>query len=298
MKQLRSLNFTRALRERFGHTSSQRSPALCNTSIHHPTLVRPHPYSSSAYTSIDPNEVTHFTALASSWWDPHGPSRLLHLMNPLRHTFIARCLLTSHPDPAPASLHYLDIGCGGGIFAESAARLPTTASVTGIDPTPDVLHVAQRHRRTDPKLLTPGRLTYLNKSVEQLPLPARADALFDVVSSFEVIEHVAKPAQFLEAIFPHVKPGGWVVLSTIARTWTSWLTTKLVAEDMLRIVPRGTHEWNKYINEAELREWFARQVGWEDVRCMGCMYVPGVGWKEVQGGEKIGNYFFAARKRL
>ncbi len=87
-------------------------------------------------------------------------------------------------------------------------------------------------------------------------------------------------------------------MSTIARTWTSWLVTNVVAEDVLGIVPKGTHEWNKYINEEELRSWFAKQPGWGSAKSMGVMYVPGLGWKEVAGSQQWGNYFFAVRKEV
>jgi polyprenyldihydroxybenzoate methyltransferase/3-demethylubiquinol 3-O-methyltransferase len=272
-----------ALRARFSNTSHTPSTASTNN-------------------SVDQTEVSHFNALASSWWDPHGPSRLLHLMNPLRHTFIRSCR-DAQPD-APTvgtnTLDYLDIGCGGGIFAESAARLPTTRRVTAIDPTPEVLAIAQAHAQRDPSLVGTNKLQYWNKSIEQLPRPANAaEDGYDVVSIFEVIEHVASPAAFLRDVEPFVKPGGWLVLSTIARTWTSWLTTIVAAEDLLRIVPRGTHEWSKYVNEVELRQYFEQQSEgqWESPRCMGVVYVPGIGWREVRGGEDWGNYFFAIRKK-
>lgn len=133
--------------------------------------------------------------------------------------------------------------------------------------------------------------------IEQLPTPKTPQDSYDVVSVFEVIEHVSYPAQFLDLCTPFIKPGGWLVLSTIARTWMSWLTTNVVAEDLLRIVPRGTHDWRKYINEEELRSHFLqKRTGWAEPRCMGVVYVPGLGWKEVSGSEKIGNYFFAVRK--
>ncbi|KAJ4371396.1 Hexaprenyldihydroxybenzoate methyltransferase, mitochondrial [Neocucurbitaria cava] len=163
-------------------------------------------------STVDPTEVSHFNALASSWWDPHGPSRLLHLMNPLRHNFITQCRSTDPSTPASSSpshkLRYLDIGCGGGIFAESAARLPNTLSVTAIDPTPEVLKIAEGHKRRDPVLSAPGRLTYLNTPIEKLPLPASPADAYDIVSCFEVLEHVHAPGPFLEHIMPHVKPGG------------------------------------------------------------------------------------------
>lgn len=252
-------------------------------------------------SSVNHEEVSHFNALASSWWDPHGSSRLLHLMNPLRHKFIKQCLGSDGRDTTQ-KLRFLDIGCGGGIFAESAARLPITESVTAIDPTPEVIAIAKQHRRADPLLLEPGRLTYKNIPIEQLDLPAAPSEGFDVISIFEVIEHIQTPSTFLESILPHLKPGGWLVGSTIARTNTSWFTTKFMAEEVLKMVPRGTHEWSQYIQPNELREWARGRseldigVGGRGWQIMGVMYVPGLGWKEVSGSEEWGNYFFAMRK--
>ncbi|KAI9151689.1 Hexaprenyldihydroxybenzoate methyltransferase [Paramyrothecium foliicola] len=245
----------------------------------------------STFSSVNPDEVSHFNALAAEWWDPHGSSRLLHLMNPLRHDFINACL-DSQLEPRPETLSYLDIGCGGGIFAESAARLATTQRVTAIDPTPSVLAVAKAHARKDPALS--AKLAYRQTSIEELEVPAEGQG-YDIVSLFEVIEHVDQPGQFLDRVRPFVKPGGWLVMSTIARTWTSWFTTNLMAEDILGIVPKGTHDWNKYINEDELRRFFVGK-GWGSPRVMGVVYVPGLGWKEVRGSEKVGNYFFAIRR--
>ncbi|QPG94489.1 hypothetical protein C2857_006194 [Epichloe festucae Fl1] len=251
----------------------------------------------STSSSVNPQEVSHFNALASEWWDSHGSSRLLHLMNPVRQDFIRGCL-QSRPETAASRLQdstltYLDIGCGGGIFAESAARLPTTKRVTAIDPTPSVLSVAKAHAKKDPSLS--GKLFYRQNSIEELEVPRENKDRYDVVTLFEVIEHVDEPGPFLQRVRPFVKPGGWLVMSTIARTWMSWFTTNLLAEDLLRIVPRGTHDWDKYINEEELRRFFIGQ-GWDSPRVMGVMYVPGLGWKEVRGGEKVGNYFFAVRR--
>ena len=251
-------------------------------------------------SSVNPAEVSHFKNLAAAWWDPHGSSRMLHLMNPLRHDFIKACLSSATTTSALArsQLKYLDVGCGGGIFAESAARFSHTQFVTAIDPTPEVLKVAQEHARQDPALYESGRLKYLNQSIEDLSLPATPEQQYDILALWEVIEHVKYPSTFLEACLPFVKPGGWLVLSTIARTWTSWLTTKLVAEDVMRLVPRGTHDWNQYINEDELRSFFKKD-GWASagrLKAMGCIYVPGFGWKFVEGSEKYGNYFFGAQK--
>ncbi|KAI1490214.1 ubiquinone biosynthesis O-methyltransferase [Biscogniauxia mediterranea] len=280
-----------------------------------------HPSSSSPhFTTVSPDEVSHFNALASSWWDPHGPSRILHLMNPLRHDFIRSCRASvssssSEEQPTTSGITYLDVGCGGGIFAESAARLRDTSRVTGIDPSGAVIGVARSHARRDPALMRGGKLRYVQTSIEGLSeatktTPGEATT-YDVVTVFEVIEHVAAPAAFLDRCAPLVRPGGWLVLSTMARTWAAWLTTVLVAEDLLRVVPRGTHDWRKYLDERELREYFLnrRQQGgggggsgggyyWTEPRCMGVVYVPGLGWKVVPGSEKIGNYFFAVRRAL
>lgn len=211
-------------------------------------------------------------------------------MNPLRHDFIRSCRGSGGRD---TPLSYLDIGCGGGIFAESAARLPTTQRVTAIDPTPSVLAVAKTHARKDPSLA--ARLTYKQNSIEEMEQPLNDGQRYDVVTLFEVLEHIDEPAAFLERVRPFVKPGGWLVMSTIARTWTSWLTTNLVAEDILGIVPRGTHDWNKYINEEELRRYLLGQC-WESPRVMGVVYLPGLGWKEVRGSEMVGNYFLGVRR--
>ncbi|KAH0434028.1 hypothetical protein CcaCcLH18_05587 [Colletotrichum camelliae] len=244
---------------------------------------------SSTFSSVSPDEVEHFNALAADWWDPHGSSRLLHLMNPLRHTFIRDCL-NSQYDPPSTPTRFLDVGCGGGIFAESAARLPDTTAVTAIDPTPGVLAIAKAHARRDPALRS--KLEYKSATIETLPVPAQ---LYDVVSVFEVVEHVSSPEEFLDRCAPFVKPGGWLVGSTIARTWTSWFMTNLVAEDILGIVPKGTHDWRKYINDHELKGMFMGK-GWEMPRVLGVVYVPGLGWKEVKGSEKVGNYFFGVRR--
>lgn len=250
--------------------------------------------------SVNSAEVSHFNALASSWWDPQGSSRLLHLMNPLRHKFIRQCRRDELQD-ASKKLRFLDVGCGGGIFAESAARLPNTQSVTATDPSPEVIAVAQKHQRLDPLLLENGRLEYQNTAIEGLSTSGLPDTGYDIVTLFEVIEHIRKPSPFLQSCLKQLKPGGWLIGSTIARTNTSWFTTKLMAEDVLRLVPRGTHEWNQYIQPNELREWAYTQpeldVGGQGWQVMGVVYVPGLGWKEVSGSESWGNYFFAMQKK-
>ena len=222
-------------------------------------------------------------------------------MNPLRHKFIKQCL-SSHIREKNKKLKYLDVGCGGGIFAESAARLHDTESITAIDPTPEVIAVARRHQRQDPLLLQPGRLNYHNTTIEEMPSPSEPVNGYDIVTLFEVIEHIRNPSPFLQSCLQHLKPGGWLIGSTIARTNVSWFTTKVMAEDVLRLVPRGTHEWNQYLQPGELQQWASvqpeldvRTGGW---KVMGVVYVPGFGWREVFGSEDWGNYFFGMKKAM
>jgi len=221
-------------------------------------------------------------------------------MNPLRHDFIASCLATSPPKPG-TQLDYLDIGCGGGIFSASAARLPTTESVLAIDPTDSVIEAAKANQRSDPALAEP-KLEYRHCAIEDLPIPEVGSEV-DIVTLFEVLEHVPFPAAFLRHASRHVKPGGWLVGSTIARSPLSFLTTKLVAEaPVVGVVPRGTHDWQKYINPDELHGWFGSDQGeqgvskWAELRTQGVVYLPGLGWKMIDGGEGWGNYFFGVQK--
>ncbi|KAK6538048.1 Hexaprenyldihydroxybenzoate methyltransferase, mitochondrial [Orbilia ellipsospora] len=313
----RALRVCTALRQSFPQSASRRilqqstlsiraSGCVLHTARHHSTST----YQSGSGNSsrgggVDPTEVSHFNALASTWWDAQGPSRLLHLMNPIRIDFAKHCLAVggasqAAPDAGEANeglsrgIDILDVGCGGGIFSESIARLPGTAKVIGLDPSEQVLAVARAHAKRDPSLS--GKLQYVNATIDDYS----PDHQFDLLTLFEVVEHVPYPAAFLQTCMRHVRPGGWIVLSTIARTWSSWLTTKFIAEDLLHIVPRGTHDWHKYINEPEMRAFFEKQLGWgsQGMLSMGCLYVPGLGWQSLKGSEKIGNYFFGVRRDL
>src|SRR5436853_5606112 len=192
---------------------------------------RPQDAPPSTSSTVSQIEVSHFSRLASSWWDPHGSSRLLHLMNPLRHDFINSCLNPLGPN---TKYTYLDIGCGGGIFSSSAARLPSTRCVTAIDPTSPVIAIAKAYQRSDPALSEP-KLRYLNCAIEDLPLPqlgsepAESTAP-DIITLFEVLEHLNSPAHFLQTTIPHLQPRGSRIGSTIARSPLSFLTTTLLAE--------------------------------------------------------------------
>ncbi|KAJ5584243.1 uncharacterized protein N7459_004043 [Penicillium hispanicum] len=335
-------------------------PALPSTLLQRSPTARTH-----STSSVSADEVSHFSALASSWWDPMGPSRILHLMNPLRHEFIASCLADTPPPTSPdsefpspenaANLHYLDIGCGGGIFAESLARTipldpsaaaptPTrAASMTAIDPTTTLIQIARDHARMDPTVdahLRSGRFRYVNTTLEDVlasthtstdaspesPSPSTFESTptstshpqFDMVTLFEVIEHIdprtTTPQAFLTNCLRALKPGGWLIGSTISRTFPSWLLNQVIAEAPwpIGVVPRGTHEWSKFVNPAELHGWAQEGLmraadsgvtrGGPGVldgmrwKCVGAIYVPGLGWKMVPGSEDWGNYFWAVRK--
>lgn len=332
------------------------------------------------HSSVSSDEMTHFASLASSWWDPLGPSRVLHLMNPLRHEFIGSCLSegklgaegqaenvdvnANTGELQRTGLRYLDIGCGGGIFAESLARtIPlgsasyasssaqtNASSLLAIDPSPVMIELALSHARKDPTLfshLQTGKFTYENTSLESLvsrytqtlvdrapesatattievSRPPLAPPKFDVVTIFEVLEHVdpstSSPRQFIQNCLRLVRPGGWLIGSTIARTWPSYIINQVIAEAPwpLGVVPRGTHEWSKFVNVDELQSW-SRSIKAEEEdehiladaapartasqryldtqwKCVGAVYFPGMGWKLIPGSEKWGNYFWGIQR--
>lgn len=227
-------------------------------------------------------------------------------MNPLRLEFL------SHVRPRTAeanSLSYLDVGCGGGILAESLARLPSTKSVIGLEPAGEVFSVAQAHRRTDPGLVK--KLEYRNSTLEEFAeQPNVKPESFDYITLMEVLEHAPNPYSLLNTALPLLKPGGYLLMSTISRRASSYITTKLIAEDILGIVPRGTHDWGKYILPEELVSWAkgAEGVVRESVVVRGCAFVPGLGWRWVGaerrergwdgwGGGELGNYFVRVQKK-
>lgn len=189
-------------------------------------------------------------------------------------------------------LRALDVGCGGGIFSESLARLPYVELVKGIDLSSDVIAAAEWHKKLDPLLA--DKLTYELQAVGDIP----KDEKFDVVTAFEMLEHVPYPSEVLNELFQRVDTGGWVFLSTINRDFVSWFTTIFVAEQVIGLVPRGTHTLKKYINEEEIREWFAQSEHaktFKHVKSKGNFYLPARGW-EFTDCPGMGNYFMAFQK--
>jgi 2-polyprenyl-6-hydroxyphenyl methylase/3-demethylubiquinone-9 3-methyltransferase len=203
--------------------------------------------SAPTVSTIDPDEVERFSRIADEWWDPTGKFAPLHRLNPVRLGYIRDCAAAHWKrDPltgAPlAGLSLLDIGCGGGLICEPMARLGAT--VTGIDAAERNISVADLHARRQELAID-----YRAATAETL---ARSGLLFDIVLALEIVEHVADVDLFLEAGSQLVKPGGLIFLSTLNRTAKAWALAIAGAEYLLRWLPRGTHDWRKFLRPSEV----------------------------------------------
>ncbi len=197
--------------------------------------------------TIDADEVARFARVAGQWWDPRGPMAALHKFNPLRLAYI-RDRAAAHFGREPtrrdilAGLRILDIGCGAGILCEPLARLG--AAVVGADPAADNIAVAQRHAARSGLAID-----YRNTTAEAL---AEKGELFDVVLAMEVVEHVADVGLFIDLAAAMIKPGGLLFVATLNRTMKSFALAIVGAEYILRWLPRGTHQWQKFVTPDEL----------------------------------------------
>ncbi len=189
--------------------------------------------------NVDPAELAKFTALAQSWWDPKGPSKPLHDLNPLRLQYVERAAaLLDRP--------VLDVGCGGGILSEAMAR--AGARVLGIDLSQAVLDVAELHALE-------GKVAVEYRAIAAEELAQERPGAFDLVTCMEMLEHVPDPAAAVKALAALVKPGGDVIVSTINRNPTAFAVAIVGAEYIARALPRGTHEYLKFIRPSELARW-------------------------------------------
>ncbi|MEX0283366.1 MAG: bifunctional 2-polyprenyl-6-hydroxyphenol methylase/3-demethylubiquinol 3-O-methyltransferase UbiG [Paracoccaceae bacterium] len=221
--------------------------------------------------TVDPGEVAKFEAMADEWWDPNGKFKPLHMLNPCRLDYITTQIAAEFDrnlsENAPFSgLRILDIGCGGGLLSEPMARLG--AEVVGADAAERNIPVAQVHA-------TRSGLTidYRNTTAEAL---AESGEQFDAILNMEVVEHVADPLAYLTACQQLLKPGGIHICSTINRNPKSFAMAIVGAEVVMRWLPRGTHEWQKFITPDELYD-LLRQAGLNPVDRKGFVFNP-ISW--------------------
>ena len=221
-----------------------------------------------ALNTIDDAEIAKFEAMATEWWDETGKFKPLHMMNPVRLDYITRQVAaefgrTLTDDKPFAGLRILDIGCGGGLLCEPMARLG--ADVVGVDAAPRNIPVAEIHAQQSGL-----DIDYRVGTAEEL---AAAGESFDVVLNMEVVEHVADPLAYLTACQQLLRPGGLMVCSTINRNPKSFAMAIVGAEYVMRWLPKGTHEWSKFITPDELFDLIAR-AGLEPVDRTGFVFNP------------------------
>ena len=221
-----------------------------------------------AASSVDPAEAAKFAALAESWWDSEGDFKPLHRLNPTRLAFIrdravAHFALAGPATRPLAGLRVLDVGCGGGLLAEPLTRLG--AQFTGIDATPESIAVARHHAAA-----VGLDIDYRADSAEAL---VAAGETYDLVVNMEVVEHVSDRDGFIATCCALVRPGGAMALSTINRTPKAYLMAIVGAEYLLRWLPRGTHDWRKFVRPSELVR-ALRAGGLDTVDLTGLVYNP------------------------
>lgn len=207
--------------------------------------------------TVDPNEVDKFNTMANHWWDPAGDCKPLHRINPVRMGFIEQYIdLTGK--------RVLDVGCGGGILTESLAD--AGATVVGIDASPDVIQVAKLHA-----LAANKSITYHHSSIEAFVEANQAP--FDVITCMELLEHVPEPSQFVQYFSQLLKPNGHCFLSTINRTPMAYAGAVIAAEYILRLLPKRTHDYARFIRPSELGQWL-RECGFINQHISGMHYNP------------------------
>jgi len=233
---------------------------------------------SSPGANVDPAELEKFGRLASRWWDPEGPQRPLHELNPTRLAYVA-----GHARLDGARV--LDVGCGAGLLSEAMAG--AGASVTGLELSPELVEAARLH------LLESGRsVDYVAEPVEALA--ARQPASFDVVTCMEMLEHVPDPASVVAACAALVRPGGQVFFSTLNRTPAAFALAIVGAEYVAGLLPRGTHDYRQFIRPSELAAWL-RAAGLELHDVSGLAYDPLRRRARLSRSTAV-NYLVAARR--
>lgn len=228
--------------------------------------------------NYDQEELNKFGGHASHWWDPEGELKTLHQVNPIRLGYITNKI-------ALADKKAIDIGCGGGILAESMAAL--NADVTGIDMSPEVIEVAKLH-------LLESSLNIDYQAIAAEKIAEERPEQYDVVTCMEMLEHVPSPAAIVKACAALVKPGGHVFFSTLNRNPKSYLFAILGAEYLLKILPRNTHDYAKFIRPSELAGW-VREAGLTPREIKGIHYNPFTKQFKINDDSSV-NYLFYATK--
>lgn len=232
-------------------------------------------------SNVDSAEIQKFNAIASRWWDLDGEFKPLHLLNPVRLSFI------SDQIQGLFGKHAVDVGCGGGILAESMARMG--AIVTGIDMAEDALGVAKLHA-----LEAGVNIHYQQSTAEQFA--SLYPGQFDLVTCMEMLEHVPNPASVVQSCADLAKPGATLVFSTLNKTWKSYLLAIVGAEKVLKLVPKGTHEFDKFIKPSQLMRCI-EQAGLDVVDCTGLHFNPITESFRIGAGVDV-NYMVVAKKPL
>ena len=241
-------------------------------------------------TTIDPGEVAKFEAMAAEWWDPNGKFKPLHMLNPSRLDYITRQIAEEFGRDLTGELPFsglriLDIGCGGGLLSEPMARLG--AEVIGADAAAGNIPVAQVH--AEQSGLT---IDYRHTTAEAI---AEAGERFDIVLNMEVVEHVADPQEFLTVCQTLLKPGGLMICSTLNRNAKSFAMGIIGAEWVMRWLPKGTHEWRKFITPDELFS-MLNTAGLKPVDRKGFVFNP-LGWSwSISDRDLSVNYVTASLK--
>ena len=207
--------------------------------------------------NVSPDEIARFGALARRWWDPEGPQRPLHELNPARLGYVAKRV-------ALRGARVLDVGCGAGLLSEALAR--EGAVVTALDLAPELIDVAQLHL-LESGLKVDYRLVSVEDLAEQVP------GAFDAVTCMEMLEHVPDPGSVLQACARLLRPGGRLFVSTLNRTPLAFATAIVGAEYLAGLLPKGTHDYKSFIKPAELAAWL-REAGFELEDVSGLAYDP------------------------
>lgn len=243
-------------------------------------------------TTLNKAEVEQFSKISHDWWDESGPFKPLHDLNPTRLYYIVETLmahlgLLSGADKPLAGIRLLDIGCGGGLISEPMCRLG--ADVIGVDASESTIDVAKKHASQMGLVID-----YRQTSIEAM-VADREDP-FDVILALEVVEHVADVQVFIDYCAKLLKPGGALILSTINRTWKAYAVAIVGAEYVMRWLPRGTHDWNKFLTPAELAS-FVRLSGGLVHDVTGMSFCP-FNWSWSLGKDLDVNYLMYAVKPL